>query len=130
MGSIWYFFASQCKPLINKNSIPNNQSYGTNARLSSIKFKEKNILKIKRSLDVSKAHGFDDLPVRMIKLFDPAIVKPLSVIYRNYLTWHLEHSNICPIDEKNDKQIFNNYRSIFLLPTCGKIFEKLIFHDL
>ena len=30
--------------------------------------------------------------------------------------------------KKNDKQLFTNYRPIFLLPIFGKIFEKIIFN--
>ena len=32
-----------------------------------------------------------------------------------------------PVHKKNSKQIVNNYRPLFLLPICSKIFEKLIF---
>ena len=37
-------------------------------------------------------------------------------------------SNIITVHKKNDKQLVNNYRPISLLPTFGKIFEKLIFN--
>lgn len=62
------FFASQYKPITNKSSILNSQYYITNARFSSIKFKEERILKMMRLLDASQAHWCDDLSVRMIKL--------------------------------------------------------------
>ena len=35
-----------------------------------------------------------------------------------------------PIHKKHDKQCLKNYRSISLLPICGKIFEKLIFKEM
>ena len=38
--------------------------------------------------------------------------------------------NIVPIHKKGDKQILKNYRSVSLLPICGKIFERLIFNEL
>ena len=41
-----------------------------------------------------------------------------------------KRSSICPIHEKCDKQIINNYRPVSLLPICGKIFERLIFNSL
>lgn len=50
------FFASQYKPITNKSSILNSQYYITNARFSSIKFKEERILKMMRLLDASQAH--------------------------------------------------------------------------
>ena len=39
-------------------------------------------------------------------------------------------SNICPIHRKGGKQIVDNYRTVSLLPVCGKIFERLIFNSL
>ena len=35
-----------------------------------------------------------------------------------------------PISKKGDKQLIKNYRPISLLPSCGKIFEKIIFNNL
>ena len=37
-------------------------------------------------------------------------------------------ANIIPIHEEGDKQVLKNYRSVSLLPICGKIFENLIFN--
>ena len=34
--------------------------------------------------------------------------------------------NVVPIYKKDDKQNVKNYRSVSLLPICGKIFERLI----
>ena len=39
-------------------------------------------------------------------------------------------ANIIPIHKKGDKQIIKNYRSVLLLPICGKIFEKIKSFDL
>ena len=38
-------------------------------------------------------------------------------------------SHIIPIHKKNDKSSLTNYRPVSLLPTCGKIFERIIFND-
>ena len=87
------------------------------------------------SLDTNKAHRHDDLSIRMLKICDLAIIKPLSTIFRNCIShstfpdlW--KKSNICPIHKKGYKQIINNYRPVSLLPICGKIFERLIFNSL
>ena len=68
----------------------------------------------------------------MLKICDLAIIKLLSIIFRNFINnctfpdlW--KKSNICPIQKKGDKQIINNYIPVSLLPICGKIFERLIF---
>ena len=31
--------------------------------------------------------------------------------------------------KKSDKQVINSYRSVSILPICGKVFEKLIFNS-
>lgn len=43
-------------------------------------------------------------------------------------TWKISH--IIPIHKKNDKSSLTNYRPVSLLPTCGKIFERIIFNYL
>ena len=57
------------------------------------------------------------------------------MIFRNYLnntefpnSW--KKLNILLIHKKRDKQITNNYHPLYLLPTCDKLFEKLIFNSL
>ena len=69
------------------------------ARLKSINFSDNDILKIIRSLDINKAHGHDDISVRMVKICDDAIKKPLSIMYKNCIktgiypnTWKLQIS--------------------------------------
>ena len=76
-----YFFASQCKPLNNNSKLPENQTYVTNTKLSSVKFEDTEIINIIRSLNVIKAHGHDDISIRMLQICDCAIVKPLSIIF-------------------------------------------------
>ena len=48
------FFASQCTPLHNYSTIPGNQTYVTDNKLSSLQFEDCDIIKIIRSLDTSK----------------------------------------------------------------------------
>ena len=128
------FFASHCTPLSNNGKVPWSQTYITDSKLSSLQF-EDNDIKIIRSLNINKAHGHDNISVRMLKICDLAIIKPLSMIFRNCINNSTfpdlsKKSNICPIHKKVDKQIINNYRPVSLLPICGKIFERLIFNSL
>ena len=69
----------------------------------------------------------------MIKISDESLLKPLFILFKNSLKlsyypdiW--KKSNIIPAHKKNDKQLVNNYRPISLLPSFGKIFEKIIFN--
>ena len=55
-----------------------------NTKLSSVKFESKDISNI-RSLDISKAHGHDNISIRMLKKCDSAIVEPLTIIFSSYI---------------------------------------------
>ena len=71
----------------------------------------------------------------MLKICDSAIVKPLTILFKNCISQGIfpdnwKKSNICPIHKKGDKQVVNNYRPMSLLPICGKIFARLIFNSL
>ena len=129
------FFASHCTPLDNNSKITETQTFLPDNKLSSIQFEDNDIIKIIRSLNFCKAHGHDDISIRMLKLCDVAAVKPLSIIFRNCVNqstfpdvW--KKSNICPIHKKGDKRVINNYRPVSLQPICAKIFERLIFNSL
>ena len=57
---------------------------------------------------------------------------PLQYIFHNPFrtgvcldTW--KEANVTPFHKKENKQIANNYRPIFLLPICAEIFEKIFF---
>ena len=74
-------------PLDNNSKIPGNQTYVTDNKLSSLQFEDNDIIKIKEvSFDTSKAHGHDDTSIRMLKTYNSAIKKPLSIIVRNYIS--------------------------------------------
>ena len=88
--------------------IPENQTYATDNKLSSLHFEDSDIINIIRSLDTSKAHGHHDISIKMLKICDPAIIRPLSIIYRNCISQNAfpdmwKKSNICPIHQKSDK---------------------------
>ena len=91
------------------------------------------VLNLIRSLDINKSHGFDQISIRMLKICDSSIVKPLSIIFKTSLKsgvfpflW--KKANIIPIHKKGDKMDIKNYRPISLLPICGKLFEKDIYN--
>ena len=52
-------------------------------RFSLIDFDIEDILKIIRSFNINKGHGFDNISIRIIKICDSALVKPLSMIFIN-----------------------------------------------
>ena len=129
------FFAKQCTPLNNSSVLPVNQMFLTQSRLNFINFNEDEILKVIRALNIHKAHGHDDISIRMIKICDKSLLKSLIILFENSIKsscypdiW--KRSNIIPVHKKNDKQLVNNYRPISLLPIFGKILEKIIFNNI
>ena len=127
------FFTEQCTPLKNSSVLQVNQFFLTQSRLNSIGFNEDEVLKILRVLNVHKAHGHNDISIRMIKICDKSLLKLLIILFPNsakssYFPDIWKRSNIIPAHKNNDKQLVNNYQPISLLPIFGKIFEKIIFN--
>ena len=71
---------SQRTALKNNNKIPENQTYTTNTKLSSLKFENKDIINIIRSI-IDNDH--DNISTRILKICDAATVKPFSIIFNN-----------------------------------------------
>ena len=129
------FFAEQCTPLNNNSSLPVNQLFLTYSRLMSLDFDEDELLLIIRALNINKAHGHDDISIRMIKICDKSLIKPLMLIFKksirsSYYPDIWKKSNVIPVHKKNDKRLVNNYGPISLLPVFGKIFDKIIFNKI
>ena len=77
------FFADQCQPLNNASDLPTNQIFLTQSRLGSFDFNEGEILQIIRPLNINKACDHDDISIRMIKICDKSLLKPLNLLFRN-----------------------------------------------
>ena len=102
-------FASKCTPLNNRSTLPHSLSNAPTVELSSFQYNDQDILKT-IALYVNKAHGCDDILICRIKICDQSIVKPLPIIYQNFLNtgtfpeiW--KKSNIVPVHKNGDKQI-------------------------
>ena len=79
------FFAKQCTVINNGNSLPSELLLKTDKFLSNITFSSNDILKIIQNLDSEKAHGFDRISIRMLKICGSSICKPLEIIFKSYL---------------------------------------------
>ena len=79
------FFADQCSILRNKNELPATLSKKTSESLTTIDFSNNDILKKIRNLDPNKAHGHDMISIRMVKICDDSICKPLKLIFQSCL---------------------------------------------
>ena len=59
-------FAQHCTLLKKSSVLSINQTFLTQSRLISLDFNEEEILKIIRALNTHKAHGHDDISIRLI----------------------------------------------------------------
>ena len=118
----------------NASTLPSLE-YKTDERLNYFDINENEILSIIKNLNASKAHGWDKISIRMIKLCGKTIAIPLKLIFRSMLeecvfsdVW--KKSNAVPIHKKDSKNLIKNYRPISLLPIFSKVFERLMFNSL
>ena len=64
----------------------------TTSLLISVSMKESDTLNIAKCSDVNKAHGYDDISVRMLQLSHRSIMKPLNVLFEDCLQRSMEKS--------------------------------------
>ena len=128
------FFADQCNIFNNGSTIP-GMSYKTNIRKSDITFSPSFLSNIIKNLKPNKAHGHDNISIKMTQICGDSIIPPLRKIFRSAInsghfpdTW--KKGNIIPVHKKDNKNLVKNYRPISLLPIFGKIFEKVIYDNL
>ena len=102
-------FVEQCS-IVPNNSVVPPLIFRTNNELSNIAIDEIEILKLIRKLNSNKAHGWDELSIKMIKLCDNTIVLPLLLVYEKCLAtgtypqiWKM--ANVLPIHKKESRQI-------------------------
>ena len=127
-------FSKQCSLLDTNSELP-PEFFKTDNRLNSIAFNAENIVKFIRTLNENKAHGWDGVSVRRLKLCDDSLAKPLLDIFVLSLNsgkfpnlW--KRGNIVPVHKKGSKSCIINYRPVSLLPIFSKIFEKCIYDTL
>ena len=107
--------------------------YRIEGRLAKFNFEDGDIWKIIKSFNVNKAHGHDDISIRLLKICDAEVVKSLLLIVKNCIQYGIfpnlwKKSNIEAIHEEGDKQCMFNYLPVLLLPICGKVYGRLIFN--
>ena len=94
----------------NADNLPSNIILYTDNRLFTITFSHEDIGKIIQNLNPDKAHDYDNISIRMIKICGLSIYGPLELIFKEALSTSLFPSdwkkwNIVPIHNKGDKQI-------------------------
>ena len=78
------FFSSICTPIQNTSILP-PFLHRTNARITSFYVTKEDILLIIKNLDSSKAHGWDNISIKMIKICGESITVPLKIKFEQSL---------------------------------------------
>ena len=107
----------------NINNAPNN--------INLSKVTERDVSKIISKLSSKKSSGYDEIPVKFIKLVSRSLIKPLTklankCLQENVFQDRMKMANITPLYKKKDKLNRDNYRSVNLLIALSKVFEKII----
>ena len=78
-------FATQCSLISNSSKLPQHTQYSTDNRLSCVSFSHHKITKVIQNLDPNKAHGHNNISIRILKVCGPSIYKPLEIIFNQCL---------------------------------------------
>lgn len=121
-----YFFASHFSEPSSTYPFPAANPHG----LKFAPLSEHEIIMAIHSIK-SNAVGFDDIPLKFIKLILPHITTPLTYIFNLIIStskfpraWKL--AKIIPIPKKSNGTDLNNLRPISILSTLSKAFEKIL----
>ena len=103
------FFSKQCVVVNNNRKPPLVLAEKTCKLLSPVEFSTNDILKIIRNLNPNKDHSHDMISIRMLKICDGSISKPLGIIFRSCLEngkfrsgW--KKVNVVPVFKKTMKK--------------------------
>ena len=110
--------------------LPTNLAPRTDQSLTSVNFSQDDLLKIIQNLNPNRSHGPNKISIRMIKICNNSLGKPLEMIFKSCITkgklpsgW--EKANVA-CTHKNDEQSLKNYRPISLMPIFD-IFGTIIY---
>ena len=87
--------------------------------------------RIIRSLKTSNFCGYDEVPSKLLKSCSYFISSLLNYIcnrtvFTSVFPDRLKYATIRPLFKKGNKDDINNYRSILILTSFSKIFEKVL----
>ena len=93
------------------------------------------IKKIIKSLKTKSSYGYDEIPVKVLKVSMPYIISPLTYICNRSLAQgifpdRLKFAVVKPIYKNGDRYDPANYRPVSLSSSFSKVFERLIFNRL
>ena len=134
MSWIIYFVTRRFCPITNLFS-PDIPLYPFISYLDSIVLSPLEVGSVLKMLTTGKASGPDGLKNRVLKELANEISEPFCSLFNYSLrtgsfprTW--KDANVSPVPKKGDLSVLSNYRTISLLNTPSKVFERLVFKHL
>ena len=98
------FFTKQCTLVENTSKLPID-AFKRRNNLSTISFTKDDIAKIIKNVNPNKAHGFNMISIRMLKICGDSILKPLELIFKSCIEsgkfpieW--KKANVVPVHKK------------------------------
>ena len=98
-------FAKQCTLVENTSKLPIDSFKRTYNLLSAISFTKDDFAKIIKNLNPNKAHGFDMISIRILKIWGDSILKTLELIFKSGIEsgkfpieW--KKANVVPVHKK------------------------------
>ena len=116
-----------------------NDKYYLNKHINTVfnfqTIDEETVRKTIQNLPSKNSCGLDGISSKLIKIIEPAIIKPLTLLINQVLNTgifpdELKIAKVIPLFKKDDPKLLKNYRPISLLPTISKVVEKIIFTQL
>ena len=108
-------FANQCAVLNNDSVLP-ELTFASDCRINDFLIQNDNVIKI---INPAKAHGYDGISIRMIKMCAVSIVVALMIIFNKDLTTSVysdiwKRGNVVPVHKKDSKNSVTNKSSAYL----------------
>ena len=93
-------FATQCSLISNSSKLLSHINYLTDSLLSSVSFSRDRIAKVNQNLGPNKAHGHDNISIRMLKVCRPSIYKHLEIVFNQFM-----ETGVFPSEWKKGKAV-------------------------
>ena len=132
------FFNKKINKIVEETSVSENVFNGVKKLTEDnepIAISEEIVLKVFESLKEKNCHGFDRIPLRILRDGAVPLSKPYTILFKTIISqcnipeqW--KTARIIPLHKKGDKEKVENYRPISNLCSPSKAFEKRLLQDL
>ena len=114
------FFASIYTPINNGSTLP-QFAYKTNAKINFFRVNQNDISLIMKTLDAKKAHGWDNISIKMMQICCDPIALSLMLVFETTLKEKRLSdiqikANVVPVHKKRRKYFIKKLSSYYLTP--------------